>query len=45
MLDITPFESAIAEADARAVEAEGLRLLELLAPGERHDVRFGAVRP
>jgi hypothetical protein len=45
ILDITPFESAISKADEREVVAEGLRLLDLLAPGERHDVRFGAVKP
>ena len=43
-LVVTPFEKPLAARDARAVEAEGKRLLDLLAPGDRHDVRFGPVK-
>ena len=44
-LHITPFDSPIDRAGRRRIEEEGLRLLEFLAPGEKHDVRVGAVKP
>lgn len=37
---ITPFVRPIPKAERPAVIEEGLRLLEFLAPGEKHDVRF-----
>jgi len=43
-LVITPFEKRLPKIEARWVEEEGLRLLDFLAPGERHEVRFGAVK-
>jgi Winged helix DNA-binding domain len=43
-LTITPFEKPLAKSDASAVEAEGRQLLELLAPGSKHEVRFGPVK-
>lgn len=39
-LTIRPFDKPLAKADRPAIGAEGMRLLELLAPGERHDVSF-----
>jgi len=44
-LVITPFERPIARTEALAVAEEGLSLLKILAPDERHDVRFSAVQP
>lgn len=44
-LVIMPFTKPIPKAERPPVEAEGLRLLEFLAPREMHDVRFGAVKP
>ena len=44
-LVITAFEKSIPKAKTRGVEAEGLRLLEFLAPGAKHEVRFGPVKP
>jgi hypothetical protein len=42
---ITPFVQPIPKAEQPAVIEEGLRLLEFLAPGEKHDVRFSAAKP
>jgi hypothetical protein len=41
---ITPFERPISKTDAAFVEEEGLRLVDLLGPGEKHEVRFDAVK-
>ena len=43
-MTIAPFEKALTKSDAREVEAEARRLLEFLAPGTKHEVRFGPVR-
>lgn len=43
-LTVTPFESALDSSGRSAVGDEGLRLLSLLAPGDRHDIRFGPVK-
>ena len=40
---ITPLEKPIPAGDRPAIEEEGLRLLDLLAPGEIHDILFGPV--
>jgi hypothetical protein len=42
---ITPFEKPTPVRERAAVEEEGERLLELLAPGEKHDIRFGMPSP
>lgn len=39
-LEITPFGDGFAKPDRPAIAAEGLKLLELLAPGDKHDVKF-----
>ena len=44
-LVVTPFEEPIRRQDRAPVTEEGLRLLAFLAPGEKHQVEFGAVRP
>ncbi|HYL08800.1 MAG TPA: winged helix DNA-binding domain-containing protein, partial [Candidatus Udaeobacter sp.] len=44
-LAVTPFERALSRSERPAVEAEGMRLLQLLAPDEEHDVRFEAAKP
>jgi hypothetical protein len=44
-LVITPFEEAIDRQGREAVTQEGLRLLALLAPGAKHGVRYGEVKP
>jgi hypothetical protein len=41
---ITAFTKALARSERAAVTEEAARLLEFLAPGEKHDVRFGPVR-
>lgn len=43
-LIVTPFERPIPKADRAGVAEEGSSLLEFLAPGARHDVRFAPVR-
>ncbi len=43
-LNITPFDAPVDGSGRHAIAEEGLRLLGLLAPGERHDVEFGPVR-
>jgi hypothetical protein len=44
-LVVTPFEEPIRRQDRAPVTKEGLRLLAFLAPGEKHHVEFGAVKP
>jgi hypothetical protein len=44
-LTVTPFLKPLASADRSAVGEEAERLLELLAPGETHEVRVGPVAP
>jgi hypothetical protein len=44
-LVITPFGKPLIKSDRPAIEAEALRLLEFLAPGEQHEVRFAPVKP
>jgi len=41
---VTPFEKALPNPDANRVEEESLRLLDFLAPGARHEVRFAPVK-
>jgi hypothetical protein len=43
-MTITPFGKPMRSAEAREVEAEATKLLAFLAPGAKHDVRFGEVR-
>jgi hypothetical protein len=43
-LTVTPFDQALSKTEKAAIESEGMRLLELLAPDERHDVRFAAAK-
>ena len=44
-LIVTPFEKQITKTDQPAIAQEGLRLLEFLAPDEKHDIHFAAVQP
>jgi hypothetical protein len=44
-LVITAFDEPIRRQDRATVTAEGLRLLTFLAPGEKHTVEFGEVKP
>jgi hypothetical protein len=44
-LVITPFEAALSKSERAAVAEEAMRLLTLLAPTDKHDVRFGPVKP
>ena len=41
---VTPFEEPIRPQDRAPITEEGLRLLDLLAPGQRHRVEFGPVK-
>jgi len=43
-LVITPFGKALTKAEQRATSDEAMRLMQLLAPGERHDLRFAPAR-
>jgi len=43
-LVITPFDQPIAKGERQEVIEEASRLLDFLAPGEKHDVRFGPVK-
>jgi hypothetical protein len=43
-LVITPFEKPVAKTEQGPVAEEGLRLLQFLAPAEKHEVRFAAVQ-
>jgi hypothetical protein len=42
-LTVTPFLKPLSAAERAAVEDEAGLLLEFLAPGEKHEVRFGSV--
>ena len=42
---ITPFELAFGKAESQAVEREARELLDFLAPGDRHEVRFAPAKP
>jgi len=44
MLHITPFDKPFSRKEARDVAGEGLKLMEFLAPGEKHDLSFGPVK-
>jgi winged helix DNA-binding protein len=43
-ITVTPFDQPFAKGEAREVETEARRLLDFLAPGARHDVRFGSTK-
>ena len=45
VLGVTPFHTALTRSERTAIDAEGMRLLRLLAPGDRHEVRFERVKP
>jgi DNA glycosylase AlkZ-like len=44
-LEVAPFERPLARAARPEVEEEAAALLRFLAPGDRYDVRYAAVRP
>ena len=44
-LSVSPFTTPFTRSERRAVEEEAARLQRFLAPGEKHDVAFGEVRP
>jgi hypothetical protein len=44
-LDISPFVNPLTKAERAAIEAESLQLMNFLAPGEKHDLKFGPVKP
>jgi Winged helix DNA-binding domain len=44
-LTVTPFVKPMSKSERPAIEEEGLRLLDFLAPGEKHDVCFAPVKP
>lgn len=44
-LVVTPFERPLSKSERAPVEAEGLHLLDLLSPAEKHSVGFDAVKP
>jgi winged helix DNA-binding protein len=43
-LEISAFVTPLTKAERAAVEAEAAQLMSFLAPGERHEVKFGPVR-
>jgi len=43
-LVVTPFEKEMTKRERDSIAGEAMRLMELLAPGERHDLRFAPVR-
>ncbi|HEY6115479.1 MAG TPA: winged helix DNA-binding domain-containing protein [Candidatus Dormibacteraeota bacterium] len=43
-LVITPFGKALTKAEQRSTSDEAMRLMQLLAPGERHELRFAPAR-
>lgn len=45
VLEVIPFAKQLSTADRNAISEEGRRLLEFLAPGRQHEVRFLPVRP
>ena len=44
-LAVAPFTRPLTRAEKQAIEAEAIRLLSFLAPGEKSEVVFAAVRP
>ena len=42
---VTPFERPLTKAEQRAIVDEAANLLEFLAPGAKHDVRFATRQP
>jgi hypothetical protein len=44
-LEISPFVNPLTRAERAAIEAESLQLMNFLAPGEKHDLKFGLVKP
>ena len=44
-LVVAPFTKPLTRRERPAIEAEALQLLAFLAPGEKHEVAFGPVRP
>lgn len=42
---VTPFEKPLTKAEQRAISDEAANLLEFLAPGAKHDVRFATRQP
>lgn len=44
-LDVAPFTKPLRRSEKPAIEAEALRLLKFLAPGEKGEVAFAPVRP
>jgi hypothetical protein len=44
-LEISPFIEPLTKTERVAVEAESDQLMAFLAPGEKHDVKFGPVKP
>jgi hypothetical protein len=44
-LEISPFVNPLTKAERAAIEAESLQLMNFLAPGEKHDLKFGPVKP
>ena len=40
-MHVTPFDTPLAQGDAREVEKEARELLKLLAPDRKHELRFG----
>ena len=43
-ITVTPFNKSIAKSEQPQIADEAMKLLELLAPGQRHDVGFGPAR-
>lgn len=43
-LSITPFDKPLGRGERGPVAEEAMKLLAMLAPGDRHDVRFASVR-
>jgi hypothetical protein len=44
-LEISPFVRPLTRAERAGIEEEAAGLMDFLAPGEKHDVKFGAVKP
>src|SRR5437588_4781564 len=44
-LIVSPFEKPLSRAEKAAIEEECRALLRFIAPGDKHEVEFGAVRP
>jgi hypothetical protein len=43
-LEVTPFEKAMTKTEQGSIGGEAMNLMELLAPGESHDLRFAPAR-